>query len=105
MSSLKGKKVLITGGGDGIGLMTVAKLLEESINNIIIWDLNPEKLASASEKLQNPSAKIIAQQVDVSNTEQVIKMGRRLLADIGAVDILINNAGIIIGGPFSEITP
>src|SRR5699024_11301321 len=105
MSSLKGKNVLITGGGDGIGLLTAEKLLEEGVNNIIIWDLKPENLASASKKLQNPSAKIIAQQVDVSNTEQVIKMGRRLLADIGAVNILINNAGIIIGGPFSEITP
>src|SRR5699024_5270087 len=104
MSSLKGKNVLITGGGDGIGLLTAEKLLEEGVNNIIIWDLNPENLASASKKLQNSSVAIIAQQMDVSNTEQVIKMGRRLLADIGAVDILINNAGIIIGGPFSEIT-
>lgn len=102
MSTFKGKHVLITGGAKGIGFLMGKQLLEQHIQKLIIWDLDPQKLTAAVDKLQNHKNKISTYTVDVSNPDQVYQTAQKVLDDHTKLDILINNAGIVAGKMFHE---
>lgn len=104
MSSFKGKNVLITGGASGIGRLMGEYALKEGAATLIIWDRNQELLQITSEALQKQGYKVEGFVVDVSNTEQVIRTFAETRSRVGHVDILFNNAGIIVGKPFHEHT-
>jgi len=97
---LKDKIVLITGGASGIGKIMVRLLLERKAK-VIIWDINQESidrtLAEFSKK-----GEVFAYHVDVSNPEQIQNSAKKVKSEIGIVDLLINNAGIIVGKYFNE---
>ncbi len=102
MRKLKNKIVLITGGASGIGKI-MARLMLERKAKVIIWDINQEKI---DETLFEFSSKgdIYAYHVDISNFDQIKKNAKKLKQEIGVVDVLINNAGIVIGKLFKELT-
>lgn len=102
MSELKGKTVLITGGASGIGKLMGELVLKEGARRLIIWDFNPELLRLTTEELKTKGFEVEPFIVDVSNTAQVLSSFNEVKARIGSVDILINNAGIIVGKPFAE---
>lgn len=87
--NLTNKKILITGGGSGIGL-ELAKKLSINGNDVIICGRNEDKLKIAVN--ENPSIRYI--RCDVTDTMQVQDMMRQLQSG-GGLHILINNAGII----------
>ena len=100
MKKLEGKTVLITGGASGIGKIMVRLMLERNAN-LIIWDINQEKIddtLSEFSKIGN----LVGYQVDVSNITQIQETAKKVKREIGVVDVLINNAGIIVGKYFSE---
>lgn len=99
---LKGKNVLITGGSTGIGLCIAEKCLQEGAK-VVITGRSESKLKQAMEKLNNSSLKMFAW--DISQTpriEEGIKNSKLLLG--GDIDILINNAGIVNGVTFPNVT-
>lgn len=100
MKYLKGKTVLITGGASGIGKI-MARLMIERKAKVIIWDIN---MANIKETLSGFSNKenIFSYQVDVSNAEQIQETVKKIKQEIGVVDVLINNAGIVVGKFFNE---
>lgn len=102
MSELKGKTVLITGGASGIGRLMGELLLKEGARRLIIWDLNSELLKQTTDELQAKGFEVEPFQVDVSNTKDVLSTFNEVKSRLGVIDILINNAGIIVGKPFSE---
>ncbi|GAA5523144.1 SDR family NAD(P)-dependent oxidoreductase [Aliifodinibius salicampi] len=102
MSSFKDKNVLITGGAGGIGLLMAIQILKDEPNAIIIWDNNPENIESAEHKLWGSSAEVATNIVDIADPDQIYEAAERLLNQLNNIDIIINNAGIIIGGLFSE---
>ena len=70
-----GRAAIVTGGAQGIGA-AIARRLEQSGAKVLIWDLD------ASPK------------VDVSDPASVEKATQRALAELGRIDVLVNNAGI-----------
>lgn len=100
MTKLKGKTILITGGGSGIG-KSMGKLVLERGARLIIWDIDRENLESTLLDLE-PHGEVITYEVDVSNTEEVIINANNVKDMYGGVDVLINNAGIIVGKYFHE---
>lgn len=100
--SFANKTALITGGAAGIGKI-MARLLLEQKARVVIWDINQERI---DETVNDFSAigSIAGYRVDVSNPEEVKNAARRVKAEIGFVDILINNAGIVVGRYFHEHT-
>ncbi len=103
MSSFKDKNVLITGGASGIGLLMAIRILKDEPNTIIIWDNNSENIESVRDKLTvKPSSQIITKIVDIADPDQIYEAAELLLSQLSAIDIIINNAGIIVGGLFSE---
>jgi len=86
---LKGKTILITGGGSGIGLEAVKQFLENGCK-VIITGRNQTKLDDA--KKLYPS--ITPLNSDVANAEDATKLYKEIEA-MGGIDILYNNAGVI----------
>lgn len=90
--SLKGKTIIVTGGGSGLGKAMTAYFLELNAN-VVITSRNLEKLSKTAEELNaigNGSCKAIA--CDVRNYEAVEQMLEETLNIFGNVDILVNNA-------------
>jgi short-subunit dehydrogenase involved in D-alanine esterification of teichoic acids len=86
--NIKGKTILITGGGSGIGLESARQFLAEGAK-VIITGRNEEKLASAKKML--PS--LITIKSDVENEEDAFSLLNKV-ASLGGIDILYNNAGV-----------
>lgn len=102
MSSFKDKVVLVTGGASGIGFLMGKKSLQKGAKHLIIWDINPELIKEASTSLAKEGFSVTAQLVDVSNPIDVDKASNNVISEFKKVDILFNNAGIIVGKPFHE---
>lgn len=100
MKELKGKTVLITGGASGIGKIMVRLMLERHAK-VIIWDINQESIDVTIAQFTDVEA-IFGYLVDVSNSEQIQEIAKKVKQEIGVVDVLINNAGIVVGKYFHE---
>jgi short-subunit dehydrogenase len=102
MSTFKEKTVLITGGASGIGKLMVQKILAQGASNMIIWDINTENLEKTEKELTEKGYKVFAYVVDVANLDQVKQSAQKVKSEVGKVDILINNAGVVVGKYFHE---
>jgi len=101
MRGLRGKNILVTGGASGIGQATATRFLEESCN-VCVLDRRADARARVSNELPGLAAVIDA---DVTSLEQVEAAFEQAIAQMGSVDVLINNAGISIRHDFLDITP
>jgi short-subunit dehydrogenase len=90
--------VLITGSSQGIGKET-ARLFAQHGYNIVMTARNADRLEAAAEELRKFGYSVIAIPADVRDAEQVKSLVEKALAHYGAIDVLINNAGIYISGP------
>ena len=102
MKKLEDKTVLITGGASGIGKIMVRLMLERKAK-VIIWDINQEKIDETISEFSSKGS-VFGYHVDVSSMEQIQETAHKVKKEIGVVDVVINNAGIIVGKFFSEHT-
>lgn len=102
--NFKGKRVLITGGASGIGKIMGRKALERGCSHLVIWDINQEGLLQTQAEFQTLGGKISLFQVDISDLEQIKSAAEKVNTQTGGIDILINNAGIVVGKYFHEHT-
>ena len=101
MRGLHGKRVLITGGASGIGAATAARFLEEG-SVVVALDRDEKGRAEIQRQLPKLAGTVAA---DVSSLPQVESAFAQAVQLMGAVDVLVNNAGISIRHNFLEITP
>ncbi|MBC6415750.1 MAG: SDR family oxidoreductase [Bdellovibrionales bacterium] len=95
--NFSGKRVLITGAGQGIGLQ-IAKDFIDSSAQVIIWEKSSENIAKLKKDL--PKKQLSLHQVDISFLEDCEKEVQSLTKPI---DFLINNAGILRDRTFSKM--
>jgi short-subunit dehydrogenase len=100
MKNLQSKTILITGGASGIGKIMVRLMLERKAK-VIIWDINQENIDKTLSEFSNVGS-VMAYNVDIASIEQIQETAKKVKQEIGIVDVLINNAGIIVGKYFSE---
>ena len=101
MSKIIDSNVLITGGARGIGKLMGEMVLNKGAARLIIWDIDESAMNSFQRESKYPN-RIIPMRVDMSDREQIVVASRQLKAENIQVDILINNAGIIVGKEFSD---
>jgi len=101
MTELQGKRVLITGGAQGIGLEMALKFAGRGAE-IVIADLNEAKLGEAVAKIEEAGAPAWGFPVDVTDPASIAALRAQIAARAGPVDVLVNNAGVVFGGPFIE---
>jgi 3-oxoacyl-[acyl-carrier protein] reductase len=100
--TLKDKRILITGGGSGIGLAIARKCLREGAV-VLITGRNASKLQDVLESEHDKSLKSLAWDVsDIKALQAKVQQAESLLG--GGIDILVNNAGIVNGVDFSDVT-
>jgi gluconate 5-dehydrogenase len=99
---LSGKRALITGGTHGLG-MAMAKGLGEAGAQIIINDVLEEKLKGAIQEYKQAGFDVKGYRFDVTNDEAVGQAIQTIEKEVGPIDILINNAGIIKRTPMVDM--
>jgi short-subunit dehydrogenase len=102
MSRISDSTVLITGGASGIGRLMGELCLQKGAKRLIIWDMDSAKLAETTNDLKGKGYEVVGNLLDITQTEIVIETAKKILNTYGPVDILINNAGIIVGKFFEE---
>ncbi len=91
---IQGSNVLITGGASGIGRLMGQMALQRGAAALIIWDINEANIQATVQEL-SPLGQVYAHRVDVGNVDNVHEAYLATVQECGAVDILINCAGIV----------
>ncbi len=90
---------LVTGAGQGIGLATARRLLEDGFH-VVMVDRNPEPLATAAGVLREQNHSVEHHALSVTDRAAVAA----LMASLPRLDVLVNNAAIFWDGKFNDIT-
>lgn len=104
-----GACVVITGAGSGIGRLMALRIVEEG-GRVAIWDINGEAarttadMANAQVGADPSDPKAIAFTVDVTDNAAVQQAAADTIEALGRVNVLINNAGVVSGAPFEDLT-
>lgn len=111
MRGLEGKNVLVTGGTSGIGQAMAVRFAEHGANVAINYLRTPEEAAETEEQVHTCVMKVRQEGVrdvlvgaDVSNEAEVVRMIEQTVAELGSIDVLVNNAGIQISRPSHELS-
>ena len=104
MSRIRDSAILVTGAGSGLG-RGMSELLAERGGRLVLWDIDPDGLAGTARAVEERGGrKPATYRCDVSQRETIYEVAERVLHEVGPIDILINNAGIVSGRPFLECT-
>ncbi len=101
MSHLKNQVAVVTGGSSGIGLAIATALIAEGMI-VAITARNPVRLKKAADKLRAEGGQVIATVADGAQSEQVSRFIAQVKAEVGRIDLLVNNAGIYKQGLIQE---
>ncbi|GGF99111.1 3-ketoacyl-ACP reductase [Pontibacter amylolyticus] len=104
MESLKGKSALITGAGKGIGKAIAIALAKEGVN-VGLLARTKAQLEEVAIELKAHGVKAAVAPADVTDINSVNEAVKQIGAELGPIDILINNAGIGKFGKFLELEP
>lgn len=102
MSEIKGKTAFITGAASGIGRAASLAMAQEGASSLVLLDINPqglEQTAGEVEKLGTVVKTIVA---DVTDFDQVKKAVDEAIKSLGAIDFLMNIAGVASMAPIEE---
>lgn len=99
--SFKEAVTIITGGASGIG-KELARQLAKSGSRVIIVDRNGTAGAETVREFERDELTVAFKQVDMIDEPSVREMVREVITDYGRLDIMINGAGIFMGGEFRD---
>ena len=102
MFSLKGKVAIITGSDRGIG-EGIATVFAKAGASIVVCSPSKERCEEEVAKLKKLGAKAIAIACDVSKEEDVQKLVAQTVKEFGKLDIMVNNAGVLLSKPLDEV--
>jgi NAD(P)-dependent dehydrogenase (short-subunit alcohol dehydrogenase family) len=103
MRGLTGKAVLVSGGSSGIGRATVRRFLEEG-SRVVFCGIDADEVQDVVGELA-PLGSVDGLACDVSVEDDVARLVTEAERVLGAIDVLINNAGIARKDPFLDIRP
>ncbi|MBV2159797.1 3-oxoacyl-ACP reductase FabG [Achromobacter denitrificans] len=104
MPELTGKIAFVTGGSRGIGAAIVRRLAADGANVAFTY-VSPSSAEGAqalARELSTDGRRALAIQADASDAGTVRQAIEQAIAELGPVDVLVNNAGVFITGPIGE---
>jgi 2-hydroxycyclohexanecarboxyl-CoA dehydrogenase len=104
MRGLKGKVVVVTGGGGGIGSATCLRFAEEGAR-VVVADISSEAAAKVVDAIAAKGGDATVMIVDLTNFDATGAAVAKLEAEYGPVDVLVNNAGWDLFVPFLKSEP
>ncbi len=100
MRSVKGKSVLVTGAAMGMGRMFADRAIAEEASAVVLWDVDESALNDTLAELDDGSTEVGGYLVDVSDAMAVADTAAMVLDDLGRIDVLVNNAGVVRGNHY-----
>jgi all-trans-retinol dehydrogenase (NAD+) len=101
MKDVRGKVFLVTGGAMGMGRLVAERFARDGAK-VVIWDFNAEALEKTAGEFRDRGYEIYTDVVDVSDRELVYEAADKVKSEVGPVDILMNNAGIVRAAAFLQ---
>jgi NAD(P)-dependent dehydrogenase (short-subunit alcohol dehydrogenase family) len=97
MKDLSGKTAVITGAASGLGL-EMARRAHALGMRLVLADVEPEPLSRIVNEVRGAGGVALGEVVDVAEDAQVARLAARAFAELGEVNLLVNNAGVGGGG-------
>jgi NADP-dependent 3-hydroxy acid dehydrogenase YdfG len=98
----QGKVAVVTGAASGIGFAVAARAAAEGMT-VVLADIDTGRLRDAAAALRGTGADVHSVWVDVSDRESVTDLARRVREDAGDAWLLVNNAGVYLSAPFTQM--
>ena len=92
---LDDKIALVTGSSKGLGRAIAFRLAEKGVRVAVNYNTSPDSAGEVVKAITDAGGSAISVQADVANLDQVVAMVKQVEEELGAVEILVNNAGII----------
>jgi NAD(P)-dependent dehydrogenase (short-subunit alcohol dehydrogenase family) len=102
MTDFTGKVVVITGAAHGLGEAT-AKAFAGRGAKLALCDIDSDGLREVKDVLEARGAEVLTDIVDVSQASQVEGFSERVYKEFGQVDVLVNNAGVVLAGKLEDM--
>ena len=103
MKDLVGKTAVVTGGASGIGRALVDRFAAEDMN-VVVADIDPAAAEATAAELVGAGGRAVGIRTDVSRLDDIRALAEATVDSFGAVHIVCNNAGVVIGGRVEDLT-
>ncbi len=100
---VSGRTAVITGAGSGIGRAIATSLARRGCH-LALADVNAASLADTVAQLPAAGLRVTTHQLDVADRNMVARLPAAVLAAHGGADVLVNNAGVAVGGTFEMVS-
>ena len=94
MKDLKDKVVLITGAARGMGRLYALKFAREG-SRVVLTDVDEKELGKTTGEMQDMGFSVSSYMLDVSERDECFSLVDKVESEVGPIDILINNAGVV----------
>jgi meso-butanediol dehydrogenase/(S,S)-butanediol dehydrogenase/diacetyl reductase len=100
---MESRAAIVTGGGSGIGRAIALRLAHDG-TDVAVADVNPDGAAAVSNEVQTLGRRSLPLVVDVSKPEQVHGMVEQVVHELGKLDIMVANAGVMQAMPMEQVS-
>ncbi|MFC1498443.1 SDR family NAD(P)-dependent oxidoreductase [Verrucomicrobiota bacterium] len=101
--NLKGKTVLVTGAGRGIG-KTISLMLAKAGANVVVAARTFDEIEQTADEIRSGDGEAMAVSADIAKEEDVVTLFSEIHKKYGGLDVLISNAGIGVYGPLADFS-
>ena len=100
---LEGRTAVITGAASGIGRAIAVSLAQRGCN-LALADVDENAMAGTAELTKSNGVNVSRHRLDVADRVAVAEFPDIVAAEHGGVDVLVNNAGVAVGGTFEQVS-
>jgi NAD(P)-dependent dehydrogenase (short-subunit alcohol dehydrogenase family) len=103
INKLKPELVVVTGAGSGIGRATAIRFAKLGAH-VVVSDIDLESAQATAAMIKGAGCRASASWLDVTDPDGWEAFARDVHAELGVPDVVVNNAGIVVGGPFLKLS-